>query len=315
MLRLLLLVYALATAQVAENLECEVELVTGDQILDDPASRLLVTAESLPLTTKFPEDATDLLQRYQIRIQTAQFRLSAFNANNQSVGTPKSYADLAEAGCIALGVGQSPDCVGILGCDGFVLGVVKTLQQFPQTARYFAFNFTYFIIDPETTQMRGFWLWKTEEKVGATIVQVSESQIMLWQPSDALRAQAFPDSVASSDDDDVWKMWVYILGSVLGTLLVVILVYIACLARRESLEEQHHHHGATQEETKPLMPPPKPTYEMKGQVETKGETDEGDSSGQTSLFGFKMRPGAGQPHWRARTAPAYVLAGKEPPRV
>ncbi len=260
---LLCLLLAAAIAQEDDSLLCEIDLLSDDQVLEDPSSRLFVETESLPLTTKFEDP--ELQQRYQIRIQTARFQLHAFNANNQTVGTVLGYSDLAQAGCIVLGVGESPDCVGLLGCDGFVQGVVKTLQQFPQTAHHFAFNFTFLVIDPETTVTRG-WIWKTQEKVAASVSATSDPQVLVWVPSDALRAAAFPASV--SNDDDTWKMWVYILGSVLGTLVLLILFYIFWLARRESLEEQHHHHGgnsATEEEKRPLMPPSPPKYDIKGE--------------------------------------------------
>jgi hypothetical protein len=244
--------------------ECDVNAISGSTFLDDSAIVLQVTEATVPVTLKF--DNESLSQRYRILIQGANFWINALDAQKQSVGAVKSFTAMAEADCIVFGPGSSPACTGILGCDGFVFGTVKTLQQFPQTARFFVFNFTFLVQDPESTQtVRKYFVFTEDVKVAARNLLMSEPEIVLWSPSDDLRTQAFPPAAPAATSDDFNALTIGLLG---GTLGLVVLVAVACLVWQSAKKGTST--LASEEETKRLLAkeeerlvePPPPKYEI-----------------------------------------------------
>ena len=231
MLFLFVLAVATALAQQAD-LECEVDLFGGTTLLDDPNSRLNVTTDTLPLGVKFGNETLQL--RYQINLQAGGITLTAFDANGTRVGSVKTYTQLLEANCILAQVGESPDCSGIIGCDGFVMRTVQTLRQFPNTARLFLVNFTFLVIDPTLPAQLPLTImgWKKSAEItGARIVLTSGPELLLWVPSDALRAQAEAAAGPLASDTD-WKLIASILIGALGMAFLCLLVVGCFVARR-----------------------------------------------------------------------------------
>lgn len=254
--RLPLLLFVILAGVAHAQIACEVDTSGADSLIETDTQVLHITNDAFNVTSKI-SDVT-LQQLYQIQIQTSNFRVLAFDGHSNIVGDVLDYLDLLAAKAFLEKAGNASACKGILACDGFEVSAVKVMQQFPQNASFYVFNYTFLVISPASISKQSSWvLWTVDVPVGAQVVDQSEPQLVNWQPSAALIAKAFPPVVATSTSSETGLILGLSLG--IGIFVCVATICICIVAardknRRQSNEEMQRLVGAPPQAEHPELP-------------------------------------------------------------